>query len=253
MGGGTGMNIDVYVMVHNEEFILPYFLRHYGSFARKIYTFEDKSTDHTREIILSCPKVHIIEPEIHGINEKYWTSVLWPMYEQYSKDADWVIQVDADEFVYHPHLLSVLKQEKEQGTQMIFCKGYTMLADNLPMTQEQIYDEIRKGLPDRWSSKWVIFDPTIRLRYGDGRHKVIETSATKLNSHTGIKILHYRYLGKQYFEDRDIRNRKRFNIVDKVELEYSPTRRHNLPDGTRGVKLDWYAENKSKAVDVVDT
>ena len=247
-----GLKIDVYVMVHNEEFILPYFLRHYGSFSNKIVAFEDQSTDNSRKILEAYPNTIIVEPEEHGINEKYWTSTLWPMYEEISRgQVDYVIQVDADEFVYHPDLLSILEQEKNKGTQMIFCKGYTMVADDLPMTDEQIYAEIRKGLPDRWSGKWALYDPSIHLRYGDGRHKVVDTNATNLNSHTGIKILHYRYLGKRYFEDRDIRNRKRFNVTDKIELEYSPTRRHNLPDGTRGVKLDWYANNKSKAEDVV--
>ena len=250
--GIMGLKIDVYVMVHNEEFILPYFLRHYD-FAQNIYAFEDQSTDRSRKILERDSRVTIIEPEKHGINEKYWTSELWPMYEIFSHKADYVIQVDADEFVYHPDLLSILQNRKEQGIQQIFCRGYTMVADKLPTMGGQLCRKIKLGLPDKLSSKWVIFDPQIRLRYGDGRHKVLETSATKLDSKTDIRILHYRWLGKQYFEERDKRNRQRFNIHDGVDLAYDPNRKHNLPDGSRGIKLQWYAEHKDEATNVVDT
>lgn len=250
--GIMGLKIDVYVMIHNEEFMLPYFLRHYD-FARRIFVFEDQSTDKSREILECNSKVMIIEPKKHGINEKYWTNILWPMYETLSRGiADYVFQVDADEFVYHPKLINILEQEKSYGIQQIFCPGYTMVSEKLPTMQGQIYDEIKLGLPDRWSSKWVIFSPDIHLRYGDGRHKILETTATKVNVHSGIKILHYRWLGQEYFEERDKRNRLRFNVTDKVDLPYDPDRRHNLPDGSRGIKLEWYTEHKYNATNVVD-
>jgi len=247
-----GLKIDVYVMVHNEEFMLPYFLRHYN-FAQHIFAFEDQSTDKSREILEQNPKVTIIEPEKHGINEKYWTGYLWPMYETLSHGtADYVIQVDADEFVYHPDLLDILEEEKSRNIQQIFCPGYTMISERLPTTHGQIYDEIKLGLPDRWSSKWIIFNPEIHLRYGDGRHRVLETNAVRINSHSGIKILHYRWLGQEYFEERDKRNRLRFNVHDGIDLPYEPNRRHNLPDDSRGIKINWYAEHKYDAINVVD-
>jgi glycosyltransferase involved in cell wall biosynthesis len=246
------VTVDVYVMVHNEEFILPYFLRHYGAFARQIIAFEDQSTDRSREILEAHPAVRVIEPEQHGINEKYWTGTLWPMYEKISRGkVDYVMQVDADEFVYHPDLLRILEYERAQGIQEIHCRGYTMVAEQMPSTTGQIYDEIRRGLPDRLSSKWAVFDPMIHLRYGDGRHKVRESSAIRADGKSGLKLLHYRYLGSRYFEERDQRNRKRFNIHDGIETEYNPQRKHNLPDGSRGAKLDWYAAHRGEAVEVI--
>ena len=51
------MTIHVYNIVHNEEFLLPYYLRHYEQFADKIFIFDDESTDRTAEIAKAHPKV----------------------------------------------------------------------------------------------------------------------------------------------------------------------------------------------------
>jgi hypothetical protein len=247
------VQIDVYVMVHNEEILLPYFLRHYGSFARRIIAFEDQSTDKSRHILESHPLVTVIEPERHGINETYWIGELWPMYESLSRGAaDYVINTCVDEFIYHRDLPGLLEREKADGVQVIHCRGYTMIADAVPTTSGQIYDEIKRGLPDRWSSRWSIFDPAIHIRYTDGRHKIVETNAVKLDGTSGVKTLHYQYLGREYLEAHDRRNRLRFNVHDKVDKPYNPGARHNLPDGSRGAKLAWFDAHKHEAVNVVD-
>lgn len=251
---GTVVSIDVYVMVHNEEAILPYFLRHYSSFAQHIYAFEDQSTDRSWEILNAHPLVTIIKPEIHGINEKYWTSTLWTTYEKLSRGyIDYVMLVDADEFIYHPNgIINVLTKEKERGTQVLHCQGYTMIADDFPETDEQIYCVVKNGLPDKLSNKWVVLDPKIHIRFTDGLHRIAETDAVALNSRSGLRLLHYRYLSAKYFEEKNKKNRDRFNIHDGVDREYSPDERHNLPDGSRGSKLKWYEEHKHEAVNVVD-
>ena len=134
--GSMGLKIDVYVMIHNEELMLPYFLRHYKQYAQRIFAFEDESTDRSRDILEAEPSVTILEVREHGIQELHWINELWPMYEKYSRGvADWVIQVDCDEFVYYPDLLSLLAREREVGVQVLTTEGYTMVADGMPTTQ----------------------------------------------------------------------------------------------------------------------
>jgi len=240
--------------MRNEEVILPYFLRHYGSFADRIFVWEDGSTDKTREILAAHPKVTVLDVETHGINDVYWVTKLWPQYEQLSRGrADWVICVDADEFVYHPSLINVLEWEKTLGTQLIHCQGYSMIADAPPTTSGQIYEEIQYGLQDRWSSKWIIFDPEIYIRFHRGRHGPSEeiTPGIIMRAHTGIKLLHYRYLGAQYYEARDIEHAERYIVADKLSSKYSPKRKHNMPDDTQGIPLQWYEKHKGEAWKII--
>ncbi len=249
------MKIHVYSILFNEAFMLPYFLRHYETLADRIFVWDDESTDGTREILSAHPKVTLLEtPEVHGIHEDYWIAALWPRYEQLSRGvADYVICVDADEFVYHPGgLVHALEEEKQRGTQLVHCAGYTMLADAPPATAGQIYDEIKLGLKDRWSAKWCVFSPEIGLRFRHGRHGDPRLSGNVVRrANTGIRILHYRYLGAKYFEQRDIRNARRFGVAEGSNRVYSPRTRHNLPDNTRGVPLPWYAAHRARAFDVV--
>ena len=64
------MKIDVYSIVRNDRYILPYFLRHYSTFADRIFIIDDHSTDNTVEIVKANPKVTLLPFEYNrGMNE----------------------------------------------------------------------------------------------------------------------------------------------------------------------------------------
>ena len=246
--------IDVYSNMFNEEFIVPYWLRHYETFADRIFIWDDASTDRTKELLSKSSKVTFLPMEKHGDDDGYWTQVLFPRYEQYSRGvADWVIIADADEFIYHSNLLGVLAGEKERKTQLIRCEGFAMVSENPPTTSNQIYEEIKMGLPDVLESKWTIFSPDATIRYGRGRHvkPLCQKGCTQSNT-TGIKLLHYRYLGAQFFEEHDQKLCERLRMIYHFKKEYSHQVKRTLPDRTRGVALDWYATHKNEAKNVVD-
>ena len=253
------MKIDVYVMVYNEEFLLPYFLKHYGSFAQNIYAFYDKSPDNSRKILSQHPKVTIIDLEEHGLNEGYWISELWTKYEEFSRGkADWVVLVDVDEFLYHSNLMEVLKREKELGTQLIQPQGFTMFSEALPTTTGQIYDEIKNGLPDYWATQCCLFDPDIYIRFRPGCHSVLELQnniSFKKGKLIGVKMLHYRYFGRKYLEDRDEKNFSRYFIGVSPPTVSAIMRwknkSHQLPDRTRGNRYEWFEKHKPEAYNVV--
>lgn len=248
------LKIDVYSNVYNEAFMMPYFLRHYETFADRIFIWDDESTDGTLDILAKHPKVTVLPMEFHGSNDHYWVEKLFPQYEQISRGvADWVMIADADEFIYHPRLLEVLEQEKTKGTKLIQCWGYSMVADRLPTTTGQIYDEIKFGLHDKWMSKWSIFSPDIYLRFHRGRHgRPIRNRSGGANRAAGIKLLHYRYIGERYFEERLIRNRERLEVAYHEGIPYHRGKWHNMPDGTRASPIDWFLKHKAEAVNVVD-
>lgn len=235
---GKKMKIDVYSVMRNEIQILPYFLRHYETFADRIFVWDDDSDDGTREVLDKHPKVVLLGLTEHGPNDHYWINKLWPQYKIISRGyADWCICVDADEFVYHPSILSHLEKYKDSNINQIKCAGYTMFSESLPMTDGQIYEEITYGVPDKWSTKTVVFNPEIDILYGIGRHRCLPKT---LEVNYDFKLLHYRYLGFDYMVERCKKN--------GTNLE----RRNNLPDGTRGRIIDWYPLNKDKAISILE-
>ena len=247
------MILHVYSVMRNERILLPYYFRHYDQIASQYFIWDDNSDDGSREMLEAHPNVTIMPLEKHGINDPYWVQELWPQYKTLSRGiADWVIVVDVDEFVYMRAWDYQLRAYRGIGA-VLYCQGYSMVADTLPTTQGQIYDEFQRGLPDKWSNKWVVFDPAIDIQYQPGRHYTPHCGkGTMMERDSGLKLLHYRYLGAEFFEERDRRNVESYNISEGQGLVYDPNRRRNLADGSRGVPLQWFASHKAQTVKVVE-
>lgn len=93
-------------MWHNEEFLAPFFLEHYR-FADKIHVFMGAdTTDKTREIIDSknelCKNimVHRCDFPANKLDDNLKITTINCFYR--TLDCDYVILVDADEFIFYP-------------------------------------------------------------------------------------------------------------------------------------------------------
>ena len=229
----------------NEARILPYWLRHYEQYAEKIFVWDGGSDDGTRELLQAHPLVTMFDQQCKGLDDIYFTSCLM-RYRDLSPNADWCLAIAADEFIHHPQLETRLRQLTS------FCKvqlsGFTMYAEHFPTTTGQIYDEIKLGHRDIWSTKTVLFNPHHEMNWLPGLHKEISDSIPA--RHTGIKLLHYRYLGAEYYLERMKRNYQRWQVAG-IDVEFDVQRKHNLPDGTRGNPYRWYIENAHRLVKVV--
>lgn len=237
--------------MRNEIKILPYFLRHYETFADRIFVWEDQSDDGTREMLESHPKVTVLDPGHHGADDVHYVKNLWPQYKEISRGhADWVMCVDADEFVYHPNIIEVLEECDRINIKRIRCSGFLMYHAYFPTTNGQIYDEVKMGWVDDWCSKTIVFRPEVHMAWANGRHSP-KCSKTYLSQTTGIKLLHFRCLGWDYTEERNKKNCK------SMGMEYKNDRHHNLPkrDGfkkERGVIFDWIDGNKNNTINVLE-
>jgi len=238
------MTIDVYSIMRNEIQMLPYFLRHYERFADRILIWDDHSDDGTTELLRKHPKVILLPVDHNGMDDVFYVKYLWPRYKQYSRGkADWAICVDADEFVYHPYLLSVLYDCLSKKKIKITCEGWTMISDSFPTSEGQIYDEVKNGLRDKWFNKTVVFSPKMDMKWTNGRHYCANPGKSE---NTGIKMLHYRYLGVDYSKARDRKNLEGMGII------FPPGKKFNLPDGTKGDPYEWLEENKHRAEEVIN-
>ena len=98
------MTIDVISMWYNEAFLAPLFFDHYRFADRILLLLDRDTTDGTRrEIALASaadrPKIEVREVGSgDGMDDVYKRDVLNEAYRR--SRADWVIMVDADEFVF---------------------------------------------------------------------------------------------------------------------------------------------------------
>lgn len=219
------MKVDVYTITYNEGKLLPYFLRHYESFADRIFVWDDESNDGTREMLDSHPKVQVLPHNLGMLDDLYFVQKLWPQYVKSRGYADFVICAESDEFVYHPNILEKLEELKSKGIQRICCKGFHMYHHKFPETDGQIYDEAKFGFYDATLSKTILFDPNIVMKWTEGRH---HCSKEEFSVHdTGIVLLHYRLLGYDFYIEK---MKKRLNRVP-VFLRGKRTARRTTREG----------------------
>lgn len=156
----------------NEERILPYWLRHYSTFATQLVVHDSFSTDRTREIAASFGAEvrdfdmggKVNDPLMARIKGEGWIGT----------DADWVIFSDADEFVYFPLGVDrTLAHYEQNHVAVAKTYGYEMVSDQPPTGEGQIYDEIKMGArDDRWYGKYL-WNPRLvqRIIFQMGAHE----------------------------------------------------------------------------------
>lgn len=196
------MIVHVYTMVHNEEALMPYFMRHYGRFAQQITVLDNESSDRTAAIARDAGAV-VFPVDTGG---QHRVSVLqrvmnWRYKESRGK-ADWVICAEGDEFLWHPDLPGLLDRYSKEGVTLPKVTGFDMVAAAPPQGSGQVYEELKHGFPNIMFGKRAIFHPSIDIRFDPGGHKAFPTGPVVESVAEDIKLLHYRYLGEEYFVKR---------------------------------------------------
>jgi len=197
------MIIHAHILAFNEEKILPFTLDYYSNICEKIFIYDNMSTDSSDEIYTKYPKVTVIKWDSKGeINEMNYINIKSNGYKQYSRNADWVIVCDCDEFLYHPKLIEKLEYYKSNGVTVPKVNGHDMVSEKFPeYNGNPITDKIKTGsevYPP--FCKNIIFNPKLDVQYGIGGHSFQCQNATYSNS-AEFKLLHYKFLGVEYVEN----------------------------------------------------
>lgn len=207
--------VHVYVVLRNEEIILPYFLRHYGAFAERIVCFDNESDDRSPEIIDEHPATERVVFKTGG---HLFDRIHLQLKGEYRKSrgrADWVICVDADEFIYHPSLPELLQTYTEKGITYPKVAGYEMVSEKSPNTSGQIYEAVRNGVPNDVYAKQVVFNPLLEVAFEAGCHSAkVQTNKVE-SKEPEIKLLHYRFLGRDFFIKRSLARRDQLSEENK--------------------------------------
>jgi glycosyltransferase involved in cell wall biosynthesis len=196
------MKIHAHIIAWNEVRILPFTLDHYSKFCEKIFVYDNMSDDGSDEIYKKYDNVSVIKwqnpdgmydelQQVNIRNSAYKNSR--------SKGADWVIVCDCDEILYHPNLLDKLEEYKTLGVTVPKIDGHDMFSEEFPEYDgEPITDKVKIG-SDVYDvmSKNIIFDPKLDIKFGIGSHSFRAQNGTFSNE-PELKLLHYKFLGKEY-------------------------------------------------------
>lgn len=207
------MKILVFVITHNCADVMPFFLRHYSTFADEISAFDDRSTDGTREMLKNNSKVILREwPHNTGIDEDLFLAHWQEWYPKARGAFDWVIIADPDEMIYHPNIRAKLIVERHHGTEVLIPDGFNMTGDGLPLDDgRQIWEISPMGVKAPVYSKPVIFNPAIRINWIRGKH-ALENCNPLVGYDSKLKLLHYRYMGASYTAAKNAKNYARCGL-----------------------------------------
>lgn len=232
------MKIWLYAIIRNEERLMPYFLRHYSPWVDRLIFYDDESTDNTRQIIATCPKAYYRPwPGSHGIVDDEFLDFSNNQWREAFGHADWIVWVDADEFLYHPDIVGILERYIQEGVEIPMIQGYTMVSDHFPTTPGQIYDEVRTGFKDDIWSKQAIFRSNMKWNMGRHSYDYVAIKLKKSSAYD-LKLLHYRCLGMDYLRWRHARNWDR--VPERCRQKNLGTNCEPNYVGHHGVK--WFEE-----------
>ncbi len=251
------LNVVVYSPCWNEAVLLPFFLRHYGRFARTINLLDNGSTDRSHDIIGEFrrrrPDVTVnVRPldsagqtrEDYIINFK---NHAWK--ECAGQPVDWVVIADVDEFAYHENLPAELRRLRRHGYTALMGVGYEMIAQHPPRPNDpaELTSLIKRGRFSADYSKCIAFDPNqiTAINYHPGAHVCTPGGNVRIHHDQSFKLLHYKTLGYEYYIGRVRQLRERRSEVNRrngwgVQYDYDDAFHH-----------DWFDELEREGVELI--
>jgi glycosyltransferase involved in cell wall biosynthesis len=244
------MTAWAFSLVYNESVLIRYWVRHYLTVCERVIVYYDIDSDDGTEDIVEeeggearpyFGSGHLDDIEFIRFAED--------RYKEARGNADWVIWADADEFLYHPYLWERLNELTRLNVTLPRVDGYDMFSDAPPSGSGQIYHKIRKGVKSSAYDKICIFDPKLDVKWTTGKHRASIPHGMFQDSDMNIplKLLHYRWLGEQWYLARNARNYSRLDARN-IAAQHG---RETYPGATGEYSPPWYAEQAKIAKEVI--
>ena len=114
------MKIQLITMWYNEEFLAPFFLNHY-KWVDTIHIILDSDTDdNTESIIRQFPNVKVHHFRFPDMMDDIIKSTVISQHYKFINDADYVIIVDSDEFIFPFDLSKTVREHLELTSKDIY-------------------------------------------------------------------------------------------------------------------------------------
>lgn len=204
------VKIWVFSICWNEAFMLPWFLKHYETFADKIIIWDENSNDGSRQLIKSHSKCELRDWPHKGLDDEKFLYAVNNWSKEAIGKADWIIWPDIDELLYHPNPRDALLAPNGD---VIPSVGYALIAKHPPdnlFGVNQIYDKIGTGYRQENYDKRIIWRTHVNIQHTIGRHTYGNEwpkFSGKLSTNTEFKLLHCHHLcGAEFTRIRNLRN-----------------------------------------------
>lgn len=211
--------IHLYTICWNEEYMLPYFFKHYDKFVDKYVFFDDGSTDKTIELLSSHPNVEIrtlprLDNDSYVLAAKEIHNNCW---KESRGIADWVIYTAVDEFLYVSNLKRYLRKCSKTGVTVIPALGYQMISAVLPIGNSTLLNQVKTGCSWSDMNKLSILNPNKISETGHavGRHKSLPIGNVVYPKNDILLNLHYKYLNFETTFKRHAALQEKLGVVDK--------------------------------------
>lgn len=248
----SNLKVEVISMWYNEAFLAPFFLNHY-SFADKIHIFYDQdTTDNTLEIISRYDNVNVIPfkfPDMMDdlIKVDKINGLLRTL------ECDWVIAVDADEFVFPLPLGRDMREalEREADYDLIYAQLWQVyrhkndndLTPELSTAQQRRHGDpnVTEGINAAYV-KPIIVRPGAGIEWLPGCHDIVKKHGIKkiLNKIRGNKIAisprkqygsHWAMADPEFVVERRIKGRKERQSKSNIEKKLT-YHQHNITESS---------------------
>lgn len=210
------MIIHAYLLCYNEEKIIKNTLDYYSKFCSKIFVLDNMSTDKSCEIASQYENVTIIKWQNNGfIDESLYVSLKTQTYKNYSRKggeftsevADWIISCDMDEILYHPDLISAIKEYDKLGVTVPCVTGFNVLGDKELNPDQDIIKQYSKAIRAKPFDKRILFRCDFDMTYSFGCHPkghgfehMKQTYGYKSSDDFPLALLHYKHIGERFYE-----------------------------------------------------
>lgn len=198
------MRVEVHILFYQEDWLFPYILRHYLSFADKLVIHDGGGKLPPERYFQGGVFIEPWDcPEVNDLKYMNLRNNCWK-----GTGSDWVIVADSDEFILFPQgAEKTLSTYSRIGAAVIRPHGFEMFSETLPTGGGQIYDEIRQGAPeDKWYAKPILFSPArvADMGLGVGSHEADPVLLDGRRFHAGKEwpfanppayLLHYHQIG----------------------------------------------------------
>ncbi len=214
--------IQLHIIFHNEEKILPYILNYYSKYCDLMVGYDNFSTDNSANIFKSYKKYTQIEYKLIGnpddFDDNININIKNNVWKEYKNTHKWAIVIDADELIIPPKyqkLNEYVQILDDIGVTIPKTIGFNIVSDNfIANYDDPIYDVFKYGYYDKMYNKRLLFNAQKfdEINYNLGAHNNNPIGTI----HHGLEpmyLLHYKHLGKDYelnkldyYESRNIIN-----------------------------------------------
>lgn len=207
--------IETITFAYNEEFLLPYYIKHY-EFVDRINVFYDcDSNDRTLSILTeaNCNVIHFKFPDM--MNDRIKVDAINQFYR--TVDCDVVLNVDVDEFVFAGR--NTIEIQNCDVIKVKFANVYRHITESDLNLSKSVVSQRKHGYFDSLYHKPIIARTGLDLIWSVGNHRV-----NRHSTDCGILGSHWANADPCFCIERRTKNRKerqsQFNLQKKITTQH---------------------------------